>query len=119
MLGAEHQRGLVQQLTTHLKEYFDPQSGRFNERVERLIRQDGELEQLLRRQVGADGSELVRTLTAHVGERSPLMQLLDPKASDSLLSTMRTTFSMTLTEQRDRILQEFSLDNKSGALQQG
>jgi hypothetical protein len=113
---SEHQRGLAQQLTTHLKEYFDPQSGRFNERVERLIRQDGELEQLLRRQVGADGSELVRTLTAHVGERSPLMQLLDPQASDSLLSTMSTTVSMTLTEQRDRILQEFSLDNKSGAL---
>jgi hypothetical protein len=44
------------------------------------------------------------------------MQLLDPQASDSLLSTMSTTVSETLTEQRDRILQEFSLDNKSGAL---
>jgi len=29
-------------LTTALKEYFDPTDGRFQERVERLIRQDGE-----------------------------------------------------------------------------
>src|SRR5438046_1604619 len=34
-------------LTTALKEYFDPTSGRFQERVERLIKQDGELEKVL------------------------------------------------------------------------
>jgi hypothetical protein len=111
---AEHQRGLVQQLTSNLKEYFDPQSGRFNERIERLIKQDGDLEQLLGRQVGADGSELVRTLTAHIGEHSPLMQMLDPQASDGLLSTISAAVALTLTEQRDRILEEFSLDNKAG-----
>jgi hypothetical protein len=113
---AEHQRGLVQQLTSNLKEYFDPQSGRFNERIERLIKQDGDLEQLLGRQVGADGSELVRTLTAHIGEHSPLMQMLDPQASDGLRSTISAAVALTLTEQRDRILEEFSLDNKAGAL---
>lgn len=34
-------------LTSALKDYFDPKSGRFQERVERLIKQDGELEQVL------------------------------------------------------------------------
>ena len=81
---AEHQRGLGQELTSNLKEYFDPQSGRFNERIERLIRQDGDLEKILRRHIGADNSELACTLTTHIGERSPLMQLLDPDASNGL-----------------------------------
>src|SRR3954454_6282398 len=30
-----------------LKSYFDPTDGRFNERVERLVRQDGELERMM------------------------------------------------------------------------
>jgi gas vesicle protein len=112
----EHQRGLVQQLTLNLKEYFDPQSGRFNERIERLIRQDGDLENLLHRHIGADNSQLACTLTAHIGERSPLMQLLDPEASDGLLATLSAAIGSTLAEQRNRILEEFSLDNKAGAL---
>src|SRR5271157_3881445 len=45
-------------LTGTLQEYFDPQSGKFQERMERLIRRDGDLEQVLRRQVGFEGSEL-------------------------------------------------------------
>lgn len=113
---AAHQSGLVQQLTASLKEYFDPGNGRFNERIERLIRHDGELEQLLRRQVGADSSELVRTLSAHIGANSPLMQVLHPQASDGLLSTIGAAVSTTLSDQRERILHEFSLDNKDGAL---
>jgi len=66
-------------LTSSLTEYFDPKSGRFQERVERLVRQDGELEQVLRRQIGKDGSELAATLAAHIGENSPLMRLLNPE----------------------------------------
>lgn len=112
----EHQRALVQELTQNLKEYFDPQSGRFNERIERLIKKDGELEQLLCSQVGADSSQLVRTLSTHIGEGSPLMQVLDPRASDGLPSTLAATVTAAVVEQRERILREFSLDNKGGAL---
>ena len=35
-----------------LKLYFDPQSGHFTERVERLVRKDEDLERVLRSQVG-------------------------------------------------------------------
>lgn len=103
-------------LTSALKEYFDPQSGRFQERVDRLIKQDGELEQVLRRQIGADGSELAATLAAHVGENSPLMRLLNPEESDGLVSSIRATIDATLGSERNRILSEFSLDNPQGAL---
>ena len=103
-------------LTNALKEYFDPQNGRFQERVERLIKQDGDLEQVLRRQVGHDGSELTRTLAAHIGENSPLMKLLNPEESDGLVSSIRSTISAVVNEDQNRILDEFSLDNDKGAL---
>lgn len=103
-------------LTSALKEYFDPASGRFQERVERLIKQDGDLEQVLRRQVGNNGSELATTLAAHIGENSPLMRLLNPEESDGLVSSIRSTISEVVGEEQTRILSEFSLDNGQGAL---
>jgi hypothetical protein len=103
-------------LTSALKEYFDPRSGRFHERVDRLIKQDGELEQVLRRQIGVNGSELAATLAAHVGESSPLMKLLNPDESNGLVSSIRATIDTTLESERARILNEFSLDNPQGAL---
>lgn len=113
---SEHQRSVADQIGACLKDYFDPESGRFNERVERLIRKDGELERLLRNQIGSEGSELAQTLAGHVGEHSPLMQLLDPEASDGLLGSLAVSVEKTLGDQRERILSEFSLDNKEGAL---
>lgn len=78
-------------LTSTLKEYFDPKSGRFQERVDRLIKQDGELEQLLHRQIGTNGSELAATLATHIGQNSPLMKLINPEESDGLVSSIRCT----------------------------
>jgi hypothetical protein len=103
-------------LSAVLKEYFDPSSGRFQERLERLIRRDGELEQLLRRQIGSDGSELAKTLAEHLGENSAIMKLLDPNESDSLAQTIRHSAEEALESERERILAEFSLDNKESAL---
>jgi hypothetical protein len=103
-------------LTTTLKDYFDPTSGRFQERVERLIKQDGDLEQVLRRQVGNNGSELATTLAAHIGDNSPLMRLLNPEESDGLVSSIRSTISEVVNGEQTRILSEFSLDNGEGAL---
>lgn len=112
----QHQDLLNERMTRQLQEYFNPQNGRFQERLERLIRQDGELEQLLRRNIGADDSELCRTLVSHVGEESPLVKLLDPGEGNGLLAELRTVVEDRLRDQRERVLQQFSLDNKDGAL---
>jgi len=113
----EQSRGDIHtSLTSTLKEYFDPQSGRFQERVDRLIKQDGELEQLLHRQIGSNGSELAATLAAHIGENSPLMKLINPEESDGLVSSIHSTIEGVLRTQSERILSEFSLDNGNGAL---
>ena len=103
-------------VTAVLREYFDPNNGRFQERVERLVRKDGDLEQVLRRQVGVDGSELAKTLAAHVGANSPIMSLLDPEESNGLVQSVRNSAEDVLRYERERILAEFSLNNKDGAL---
>ncbi len=112
----QHAELVHNRLTASLKDYFDPESGRFQERVNRLIRKDGELEDLLRRQIGTEDSQLSKTLEAHIGRESPLLKLLTPDESQGLLRALRETFDEQLRQQRERILGEFSLNNKEGAL---
>ena len=111
-----HQNEVTGQISNCLKEYFDPEGGQFNQRVKSLIQKDGEIERVIRSQIEGDGSELARTLTTHVGVESPLMHMLDPNAKDGLINNLSESASGTLTEQRELILREFSLDNKEGAL---
>jgi len=49
-----------------------PKSGYFTERVERLVKKDGDLEKVLREQIGdAEQSELARALARRIGDNSP------------------------------------------------
>ncbi|MEM1396492.1 MAG: hypothetical protein AAGH38_03470, partial [Pseudomonadota bacterium] len=68
-----YRQGVSEDIQRTLKEYFDPSSGRFSERVERLVRKDGELEAVMKAQVEGDGSVLMRTLASHLGPESPIM----------------------------------------------
>lgn len=112
----EHSQSLQGRLADKLKEYFDPETGRFEERVRRLVAGGGELELLLRRQIGEEDSALSRTLVQHFGEDSPLLRILNPKASEGILASLRETLESALKEQRERALNEFSQDNEGGAL---
>jgi gas vesicle protein len=112
----DHQEVVAREFSTGLKEYFDPTSGRLAERIERLVKRDGELEQVLRRHVGSDSSELARTLITHLGDGSPFAGVLDPSAPDGLLGTLTRRLNEELSTQRERIIGEFSLDNANSAL---
>jgi hypothetical protein len=111
-----YQQSTTVNLANALKEYFDPEGGKFNERVKRLVEKDGEIERLLRSQVGPVDSELVKTLSSHLGENSQLMKILSPDESKGILNALGQTVETVLSTQRERILSEFSLDNKNGAL---
>jgi hypothetical protein len=56
------------------------------------------------------------TLEEHLGAGSPLMRKLDPAAGDGLFRELDETVTSVLDAQRERILSEFSLDNRDGAL---
>ncbi|MCH2113819.1 MAG: hypothetical protein MK171_02745 [Pirellulales bacterium] len=112
----EHAHRAHDRLTGSLKEYFDPEGGRFSQRVQCLVADDGDLARLLSGILDGDDSRLAKTLFRHVGENSPLMKLLSPDQSQGLLATLRISVEGQLTQQRERILKEFSLDNPDGAI---
>lgn len=112
----QHRDTLQLSLGSSLREYFDPKSGRFAERVEALVRDDGELSRVIRGQVEGSDSALAKTLGAHLGPESPMMRSLDPDHSEGLLPRVEGMMSEALHGQRERILREFSLDNREGAL---
>ena len=111
-----HQEGVTEKVASSLKDYFDPESGRFNDRVKRLIDKDGELERIIRSQVEGDGSALVKTLDAHTGKDSALMKMLNPEAADGVVKSLSAATEKTLTEQREQILEQFSLDKPESAI---
>lgn len=112
----QHKQLLHDRMEGSLKEYFDPQNGRFHERVKRLLGDDGELATLVKRLIDGDNSQLAKTLLTHVGRESPLMKVLDPEQSKGLLATLTSMIEGQLAEQRDHVLKEFSLDNEKSAL---
>ena len=112
----QHGQQMQNQLTAELKKYFDPQDGHFPQRVERLVRRDGELEEVLRRQIGGEQSTLAKTLVEHVGENSPLMKVLSTDESQGVLAALRQMVERQLRSQRDDLLKQFSLDEEGSAL---
>ena len=112
----QYSNSFQDRVETKLKEYFDPKDGRFTDRVQRLVAHDGELSQLLKGFIDGENSLFARTLVTHVGRDSALMRILDPQQSDGLLTSLRKSVDDQLCRQRDRLLNEFSLDNKEGAL---
>lgn len=108
-----HMRMIHGRLGDALKEYFDPESGRFSDRVRRLCSQDGELSQIMKSFIDGENSQLARTMLTQIG---PLMKHLDPQQSEGLLAVLRVSVESQLTQHRDHVLKEFSLDHKEGAL---
>lgn len=103
-------------LTSTLKEYFDPQDGRLPERIERFIKDGGELERVMKIQLDRSRQILEETLAAQIGEDSPFIQLLLPTEDNQLLNSLRERVELAVQQRSDTILREFSLDNKEGAL---
>lgn len=112
----DHSKNAHERLNHSLKEYFDPQDGRFSQRVQSLTAADGDLARLLAGSLDGEDSRLAKTLLSHVGTNSPLMKQLSPDQSQGLLAVLRTNVEAQLGQQRERLLKEFSLDNADGAL---
>ncbi|HYO23735.1 MAG TPA: hypothetical protein VEQ85_02185 [Lacipirellulaceae bacterium] len=111
-----HAQAAHERLSQSLREYFDPNEGRFSERVRLLTADDGQLATLLRGLIDGDDSRLSKTMLAHLGENSPLLKWLSPDQSQGLLCALRTNVESQLKSQREQLLREFSLDNADGAL---
>ena len=112
----QHRDQLQLGLGSALRDYFDPKSGRFEERVRALTQEDGELARVIRRHVEGSDSALAQTLARHVGAESPLLRALDPANGEGVVAGLTRLVEDALGAQRRAILGEFSLDNREGAL---
>jgi hypothetical protein len=105
-----------ERVTGSLTHYFDPKSGTFMERVERLTRPDGDLATVVTQQVKDAQLSLSKVFEQFIGENSELVRMLDPSGENQLVTTLRRTLDAAVQSQNDAILRQFSLDNKEGAL---
>ncbi len=113
---AEQTGSLTTRLNSTISHYFDPQTGDLPQRLERLVRKDGDLEAVLQRHLDGEASSLARTLAEYVGAASPLFKHLSPEQGDGFLATLRQAIEAVLQTQRDHVLRQFSLDDKGSAL---
>jgi hypothetical protein len=111
-----YQAQLSTVLTGALKDYFDPTNGRFHERVERLVKKDGDLERAIRGEMDAALLSMKQSLYDQLGPGSTFAQMISPTASNALLSAIRESVDALVRAQRDAVLAEFTLDNREGAL---
>lgn len=112
----EHRDRVGHDITSSLREYFDPKDGRFAERVQRLVEDDGDLARVIKRHVEGNDSALAQTLARHVGADSALLRSLDPQNTEGVVAGITRLVEDALGSQRKVILGEFSLDNREGAL---
>ena len=107
---------LEERVTGSLSHYFDPKSGTFMERVERLTRSDGDLATVVSQQVKDAQLGLSKVFEQFVGENSELVRMLDPGGENQLVGALQRTLDAAVQSQNEAILRQFSLDNKEGAL---
>jgi hypothetical protein len=103
-------------VTQVLGNYFDPASGSLPQRIERLVKRDGELETILSEHLDGERSVLAQTLAQHMGSQSPLFKLLSPEQSDGLVATLARTIDRALGAQSEQVLRQFSLNVEDSAL---
>lgn len=115
-LLSERSSQLLTGLSAALRQYFDPNDGQLPQRLERLVKREGELESMLVRHLSSDGSTIARTLAAHMGEQSPLLRMLSPNQSDGILKALTDVVTDALHQQRQHVMGQFSLDQADSAL---
>lgn len=103
-------------VSSTLKAYFDPADGHLPQRLDRLIKKDGELQVILGQHLDGDESVIARTLGKHIGKESPLLRLLSPEESQGVIAALNRAIGEALRTQREHILGQFSLDDKESAL---
>jgi hypothetical protein len=111
-----HRKVLDEALGGTLRAYFDPASGQFSERVQRLLRHDGELATVIGGQVDAARRSLDELLQQHLGVDSDLRRLLSPEEGNAFIEAVHAQVHQALARQAEAITAEFTLDRPDSAL---
>jgi len=107
---------ITTEITGALRQYFDPSTGTLPQRIESLIKNDGDLERTLKTHLAPENSTIARAIAAHFGEGSPIFKLLSPDDAQGLKGRIETMLGEVFEDQQEQILKEFSLDKEDSAL---
>lgn len=113
---ATHADSMTTNVGNLLGKYFDPASGELPQRIDRLIRRDGELESLLGKHLNGDGSVLSLAMEKHIGPSSPFFQMLSPDQRKGILGALKESLELVLGEHGKSLARQFSLDDRDSAL---
>jgi hypothetical protein len=106
---SQHSSQLNTALTTKLAEYFDPKSGRFEDRIRRLLERDGELSAVLNSQLSSMTADMTKQM-------QPLLGLLDPHNANGVAASIEKVVAQQMQASHQHLVSEFSLDNKASSL---
>jgi hypothetical protein len=104
------------QIGSVLAGYFDPASGSFSARVESLIRNDGEIERVIRAPVQEEANRLKASVEALVGPDGRLSRLLGAGDDNEFIRSLNANVKALLATEQDRVTEQFSLDLEHSAL---
>ena len=111
-----HYEKTTDDIGTLLEKYFDVNDGTLLQRIDRLVKKDGDLESVLSRYVNGETSALSTSLERHLGVESPLLQTLSTDRSKGLLAALDDVIKDSVRTRNEAIIQEFTLDNEDSAL---
>ena len=111
-----HRALIDQSLEGTLRDYFDPSNGHFSKKVASLTQGDGELSQIVQRQMATETQKLQGILDSYIGGDGMLSQLLSPGDNNEFVSGMQKRLKDTLKLEHDVIISQFSLDSENSAL---
>ena len=111
-----YRESLNSEVQTSLKEYFDPTDGRFPQKVERLIGNNGDIEKLMRNLTEKTEGAIHNTLSPMIGPDSPIIKNLKPDEANEFIRVMKDQVNSVINEQNKNILSQFSLDMPESAL---
>lgn len=114
---SKHTNEQKREVASLLETYFDSRDGKLPQRLDSLVKDDGELARLLRSHLSGEGSTLARSLAQQVGENSPLFKLLSPTDSQGFLSNLEKQIESVLDLQRQRLLDQLDPRVEGSAIQ--
>lgn len=104
------------QIRTTLGQYFDPSSGQFNQRIDRLVGRDGDLEKAIASHLTGENSALRRILTDNLGENSPLLQRFSLDERAGIIAAISKNLQAVLDLHANSSVEQFSLDKPDSAI---
>jgi len=99
-----------------LHQYFDPSNGQFNQRIERLVGRDGDLEKVIEANLTGEHSTLHQILRNNLGENSPLLQRFSPDERTGIIAAIREKLQASLDQHAKAVVEQFSLDKPDSAI---